>query len=429
MSLKDYSTFQIVFIGVFIFFALVGFIIIATRSASPGQETVTLSVWGTVDAGTFSDVTRTLLDVTEEYRFNYREINNSEFDRVLVEALAEGRGPDMILLPDDRIVEHQSKVWTISYDTYSQRRFRDTFIDATEIFTTPDGIVAFPFMIDPLVMYWNRELFANAGVVNHPTYWDEVVETVKNVREVSGSRVETAGIAFGEYSNVRNAKGILSSLLLQAGVPIVERQNGRYVTRLSGNTEDTNAATSVVRFYTEFANPTSPVYTWNRALPGSRQMFTAGDLGMYIGYASELPVIRRTNPNLNFDVAEMPQRRASSGRRTYARQHGLAILRQSQRAQAALGAAIRLTEADMIERLTDAANLPPVRRDLLSQTPSDAYKSVFYSSALVARSWYDPEPDESDGVFRSLVENVTSGRLRVSDAIEQAQGSLTQLLN
>lgn len=44
---------------------------------------------------------------------------------------------------------------------------------------TKDSIIAFPLTIDPLVMYWNRDILSNAGIVKPPAYWDEIYSIVK----------------------------------------------------------------------------------------------------------------------------------------------------------------------------------------------------------------------------------------------------------
>ncbi len=39
----------------------------------------------------------------------------------------------------------------------------------------------------------------------------------------------------------------------------------------------------------------------------SKNMFLAGDLALYFGFASELDDLKNKNPNLNFDVTLFPQ--------------------------------------------------------------------------------------------------------------------------
>jgi len=64
----------------------------------------------------------------------------------------------------------------------------------------------------------------------------------------------------------------------------------------------------------------------------------------------------------------------------------------------------------------------------LSAKPKDVYKSVFYDSALLADSWLDPSASETDRIFQSMIEDVTSGRLRISSSVSRASNSIDTLL-
>jgi len=72
--------------------------------------------------------------------------------------------------------------------------------------------------------------------------------------------------------------------------------------------------------------------------------------------------------------------------------------------------------------------LPPIRRDMLASVPGTAYQSVFYESALISRGWVDPSREGTRAVFNRLVENVTSGRVRVNEAIRNAGVEIGSLI-
>ena len=60
-----------------------------------------------------------------------------------------------------------------------------------------------------------------------------------------------------------------------------------------------------LRFYTDFALPSKEVYTWNKDLPESFEMFSAGKLSMMFGYSYQLPLLRAQAPKINLGVAPM----------------------------------------------------------------------------------------------------------------------------
>jgi hypothetical protein len=48
-------------------------------------------------------------------------------------------------------------------------------------------------------------------------------------------------------------------------------------------------------------------------------------------------------------------------------------------------------------------------------------------SAIVSRSWLDPNKTSSDAIFNELIQNILSNKLSVSDSINKAQGQLDSI--
>ncbi|MEK7117394.1 MAG: hypothetical protein AAB861_01325, partial [Patescibacteria group bacterium] len=112
---------------------------------------------------------------------------------------------------------------------------------------------------------------------------------------------------------------------------------------------------------------------------------------------------------------------------SYAKFLGVAISRGSKNPGAAFAIASILTSAQGVSAVSEVLNMPPVRRDLLSQKPADAYKSVFYDSAIRSRAWLDPSPEATNDIFAKMIESITSGRERTSSAVSRASGELSNL--
>ena len=88
-----------------------------------------------------------------------------------------------------------------------------------------------------------------------------------------------------------------------------------------------------------------------------------------------------------------------------------------------------MTNSESLKMLSSITELPPVRRDLLSEVQTDAVSSVFYDSALISKAWLDPNSSESGEVFKNMIESVTSGRANLSEAVNTADAELNLLLN
>ncbi len=421
--------FQIVLLAAFGLLAVVALVFLSLYQVSQQEETQIYGdrvlIWGTLSQSAFKAVFQ---DITAENKpFNvvqYEEISKTSFDEELVNAIAEGRSPDLIVLGADALVLHRAKILPIPYDSFPEREFRDTFVDAAEIFAQAQGIYGVPFAIDPLVMYWNRDLFASNGLAQPPTTWEAVVGDVVPRLTVRNTNrdVLQSGLSFGEYRNVESAKKILMMLALQTGSKMVETEGARYKVVLNESVGNTTSSPfeAVVQFYTDFSNVNSPLYSWNRAMVSAKGSFLGGTLGLYFGLGSEYVDIAAKNPNLNFDVAQVPQGASATILRTYGDVYALAIPKASPNPQGAFAVARLITSAQYAQPLSVGLTMAPARRDLLGLGETNVFRKVALQSALIARSWLDPNPKKSDGVLMQMVEDVVSNRERVSIAVKDA---------
>ncbi len=370
------SVFKIIVTGGFIFFIVVGVMLFAGVGGFGGGDTSVgkVVIWGTYDDKIMDSVLREMSFNDDRFSdVKYVEKDERFFNDELVEALASVSGPDLFFLKQNTILRHQGKIFPIPYDTMSQREFKDTFIQEGELFLSGDGIVALPFTVDPMVLYWNRDHYTQVGISRPPQFWDEILLFAVNGKLTT--RGDDGGIfksafSIGEYQNIAHAKELLSMLMLQAGGRLVLVEDdgslsSGLVRRLSnGQTPTENA----LRFYTDFANPTKSIYTWNRALPESKQAFVSGILSNYIGFASELSSIRQKNANLNFDVALVPQVRSNNSSITFGNMTGLAIPKTSENIRGAMQVAFALTSDIVLQDISTKTGLSPVSRTL---TPTE----------------------------------------------------------
>lgn len=419
------TPFQAIVLALFGIAIIGGVVVLATTKSGNTGNTVPVVVWGTMPDEQFNSAISGIVQGKEGLKITYVEVSPDTFDRNLVEALASGSGPDVILLPQDLILRHKGKILPLPYTSMPLPTFKSTFIQEGELFLDDSGIIAIPFSVDPLIMYWNRDLMTNAGVSAPPKTWDEFITLVpKLTSKDKNLNILKSGLALGEFRNIANAKEILTSMLMQTGNFITTYGNSGLESTLKNTSLGSIGA---VNFYTDFSNPVKPDYSWNRSLPNSRDMFTAGNLAIYFGFASELSKIRDKNPNLNFDVTYFPQPKSAPVAITFGRMQGLAVMRNSQNQSWAVKVVTAIVGGDPILRLSQITGLPPVLRSMLNANPSDPYQTIFYNSAVRARAWLDPNPAGSQIVFQNMIESITSGQYEVGRAIEIAGGSLESL--
>ncbi len=426
------KTFPTIVLTVFIGLALVGVVIFATYSSLSQSAVGKVVIWGSFPIETVSTPLGILGQGKNDYKdVTYQSLPADTLISSLVAAIAEGRGPDLVLFPADDLVAKGDTLATIPYSALSRRAFQDTFIKAGEVFLTADGMKAIPFTVDPLVMYWNRSLFSKAGIAVAPKYWDEVATLSPKLTQTDANGTLTLSTtALGTWDNVTHAKAILVSLMHQLGTPIVTSSGTTYTSVLrSGAESGPGPASSALRFYTDFADPAKPNYSWNRSQQSSHDAFIAGTLGLYFGYASELGALREANPNLDFDVASLPQVRGGSLEfgGSFGELTGLAIPRGAKNPNGALVVAQALSGAVAQQSLFSTLQMQTVRRDGGGENASDPYAVVFRNATLSAFAFLDPSPEASEAIFKRMVESISSGKSQVSDAVQSADADLQAL--
>lgn len=428
------GNFQLIVIIAFIAFAIFGVLVfsgaIPIGSSQTSGSLGTVVLWGTVKTDVMAPLLEEFNNANTALVVKYSQKSVNTFDQDLLEALADGTGPDMFLLPNNLAFHYANKIFPIPYSSYPLDSFKNNFAGAGEVFLTSKGILAFPLSIDPLVMYYNRSIFDGSGVVSPPVFWDDLTVLVPKLdaKDDSGKIIKSA-VALGDFSNIAHAKDILSALFMQTGNGIVTEKNGFFNSVL--NTPASNSKYSlsaILKFYTNFADPNQAVYSWNKSFPNSNGAFSAENLAIYFGYASELQSLINTNPNQDLAVAPFPQIKGSNLKLTNANVTGIALLSSSKNFNAAFTAASLMATGNFASEFATATRVAPARRDLLAIKPQDSFSPTFYNSALFARSWLDPSVTDTDNIFSNMIEGVLSNSMTVDSAISDASNKLDLLL-
>lgn len=433
------NPFQLVLIIIFLAIGAVALLVFAGVIKIGGDKGTTgpkgtVVLWGTVSGEVMNPLIDKFNNENKEIEIKYRRQSADTFNQDLLEAIASGSGPDMFLLPDSLAQNYLNKISVIPYTSYPAANFRSVFATAGEVFMTSKGILAFPLIVDPLVMYYNKTQLDSNDIVYPPAYWDDFASLVPTLtkKEEASRQIINSATALGQFSNVTNAKAILSSLFMQAGNNIVSEISpgyfGSVLASLPGEKTGANLG-PIISFYTSFADPLSSLYSWNKSLPNSDVFFTSDKLAFYFGFAGELNAIKGRNPNLNFGITSIPQIKNASSKVTKANVTGIAVSAFSKNPSAALSAATYLaTNGSFAKDFSNALNIPPARRDLLLDRPTDIYGPVLYSSALFSKSWLDPDPVESNAVFRNLIDSVLANTTTPADAVVDASSKINLLL-
>lgn len=424
------TKFQIIVLIIFAICIVAGVATFALYKGNTSSTTIpAVTFWGTFPADIFNNyVAKVNATLTEPITVTYVQKSAATFNQEFVAALARGQGPDGILIPADMILPNYDKLSAIPFTALPQRTFIDNYIEEGTVYLNASGIIAVPFTVDPLVMYWNRDIFNAAGLATYPVYWDEFtgLNTTLTTKDQNGN-IRRSAVAMGDFSNVSNARELLASLIMQIGNPITRTDSEGYIqsTLKPSASADPTAA---ITYFTQFVNPSDKNYSWNRGMPQSKSAFLSGMLATYFGFASELNDIRTKNPNLNFDVAPLPQVRTGGIKASYAKMNAFSIVRTSPNPNAVFQVIMVLSNPTTLSELNTSLYLPTVRRDVIAQGSNDPYISIFDKAALISRTWLDADPSRSRDVLGRMVEAVTSGSKTTYQALQDAGDEYDSIL-
>ena len=428
-----------IFIGGFVFAVLIfsGLIDFGSEKDEDLSLTGEVTIWGTLPKVYFTEAFEIVSSDKEGLIIKYVEKDRDTYQTELVGAFAKGEGPDVYIISTDMIKENESFVYKIPYVSYPEKDFKTSYIDGADIYLDEQGVFGFPILSDPLVLYYNNDILSNNSIVNPPKTWDELFDLNSKLTKKDGNGIISQSmIALGSYNNVNHAKDILATLLIQNGNNLIRKEIEDVNTVYSSVLRENPLGYSVLPidatldFYMIFSNMSSPYYSWNRALPNSLDMFTSGKLAFYIGRASELFKIQSQNPNLSFNVTELPQMKDTNFKRTYAEIYAMVVNKNSVNLSSSVGVAGSFALVDNSRTISTLSSLPPVLRSLLSERPKDnSYLETFFDSVIISRSWLDPNEKKTEVIFRDLIENISSNALGVSDAVNKANSQINLLIN
>jgi ABC-type glycerol-3-phosphate transport system substrate-binding protein len=380
-----------------------------------------VALWGTIPEQDMNKVVQEFNPKAESYRVTYREIPEAQFSQTLLEALANGTAPDLIIAPQEIILANQARLYPFPIASLSEKTYKDTYVDGASLFFNPSGAIALPVSIDPLVLFYNRTLFSKHGFANPPTYWDEIASIAPSLtlRDNKGGFLESA-IALGA-PNVSYIKDILMATVSELGqAPVITQlgADGTFVTTVTANTP-TAAAPSIyplataAMYFTQFADPTKGSYTWSQYGDSPDDAFVAEKLAMYIGYASELGTLRARNPKGDFDMTYFPQTRGYNTFTTGAKMYGIATLKTTKNAVTSFTVESQFAGAGVSPAIAAAIGAVPAFR---SYSTTTGLADVVARSMLVAHPWYDPFASQSLGLVNTMLGDIISGRLGPADA-------------
>jgi len=431
------------------------------KEGEKSTERVDLTIWRVFDDDdSFDQIIKNYRTTHPHVHVDYRKMRFEEYEDELLQAFAENRGPDIFSihntwiqkytplsqpLPDTVKVVYQEERGTIQkevvYITYTEAttsllQFESDHVSVVNddlVFTADDGkkrIHGFPMAVDTMVLFYNRDLLDAAGIPEPPDDWDEFQDQVKllTVVDKDGNIIQ-AGAGIGTGENVERSFDILSLLMMQVGTEMTSEGGRATFDETPDNYPyKTLPGLDALRFYTDFANPTKEVYTWNTDQQNSFDAFVQGRSAFFFGYSYHISEIRSKAPKLDFAITNTPQ--ISGGRQVnYANYWVEVVAEDTDHSDEAWDFVQFAASDDQVVHYLNETNKPTALRSLITTQLNDSDLSIFASQLLTAESWYrGDDAAVAEQAFVDLIEQAIEGVLDTEEAIETAANKVNQTL-
>jgi multiple sugar transport system substrate-binding protein len=422
--------------GAIAFLVLLSFVFILRNSfSSGGQASASITVWGVFDDPlAFNDAITAFEKANKTIKVSYKVYKPQDYEKAVLDALAAGQGPDVWMMHDTWLPKDINKIQPMpatlagsSTPLMTVRQFQSIFVDVAATDLINGGkIYGLPLYVDTLALYYNKDMFATAGIALPPKDWTEFQNDVIKLTTYDASHnITRSGAAMGTARNINRSTDILMMLMLQSGVQMTDPDHVQATFAQSVNGQ--NVGERALQVYTDFANTGKQVYCWNDAMHYSVDAFNAGETAMMINYAHQIPVIRAAAPRLNWAIAPVPQNNPVDAR-TYADYWAFVVSKDTKYSDAAWQFALYMTAGDGTIPYLNAALRPSARRDLIEQQKSDPDLGVFAEQALSARSWFQVDNTAIETIFADMIDAVNLNGSSYQDAIRAAEAKVSVLM-
>jgi multiple sugar transport system substrate-binding protein len=365
----------------------------ATQSTTPGKaaSSVTLTYWGLWEQSPVVDeVLRDFESSHPGIKVNYQMQSYQDYRDRLQSGIASGRGPDVFRFHATWTPMIQNELAPMPDSVYTPSEFQSLFYPAATQLLSLDGkLYGVPLMYDGLALFYNEDALKAANV-QPPQTWAELKEIATKLTIRSNNKIQRAGLAIGNATNVDHFSDILALLILQNG--------GSPDDPTSQNTLD------ALTFYTNFIKTDQ---VWDESFPNSTTAFARGDVAMFFAPSWRIHEIKTVNPNLKFGLVTVPQ--LTANKVTWASFWAEGVSSQSKYKTQSWELIKYLSSPEVLQKLYATASkdrafgeLYP-RQEMASELANQPYANPYLSDAPLAKGWYLSSATHDNGLNDQII--------------------------
>ncbi len=396
--------------------------------ASYPNENITLTYWRTVDGKEVFD------PILEEWKKQHPNVTINiinfpfaEYDKRLSEAAASSTLPDLYMLRADWVPRYKASLKPAPKTIFSVEDYKKTFAPITyQDLLRGEDVLAVTYGIPTLGLFYNTNLFDNAGIKDPPKTWQELLDVNSKLVQKSGNNLIQSGIALGT-SSVANASSIMPLLMMQNGASMTDSPP---TVATFDKPDGTNYPSSAkaLDFYTSFAKPTKSSYSWSDGFGESTTAFSQGRVGMIVDYPYKYLIINSLSPNLKYKMAKLPQVNPTNSV-NYSEYWAEGVATTSKYPDIAWDFYNFMTSYEIMNKYSVPTMKPASRLDLAKAQQQDSLIGVFAEQVPTAKNYYKGNNSASDTAILEMINTSLSGfdpAIAVRSANEKVSGAIKQ---
>ena len=342
---------------------------------------------------------------------------NAIHDRI-VTSIIGGEGPDVVAL-DIAWAGEFIALGLLQDLTPQVAPIADQYFDGPMAALQENGrYYAVPWYTNNVALYYNKDMFAAAGIERPPATWEEFYEAARKLKEAGYYALSLARGGFGTYFFI--------SFLYQNGGRIFA-EDGR--TLVFNSPEAVEAFEWFTGLYTDLKAVPDTImsaFSWDEVyapfLQGRAAMFISGDWARF--------TIQQNAPHINWGVAPLP---AGKRRATVAGGYNLAIGANSRNREAAWKLIEYLTGPEGEGMLLEYGRIP-ARKDIL--TSEAASRDPFFALFIEQAEYGVPQPTHPawlrlnniiGDAFDAVIQGLKTPKQALDDAVREGQALVNSL--
>jgi multiple sugar transport system substrate-binding protein len=273
-------------------------------SSTTSHEPVTITLWNGFTERELGVIKQAVADFHGSHPWITVKVVGGVNDDKIIAAIRGGNAPDVAqsFTADNTGLFCSSGGW-IDLKPYMDKSKIDAgmFPQAVQTYTEYQGKrCALPMLADTYGLYYNKDLFAKAGITSPPKTMSELTEAAKKLTVRDGDSFKVVGFdpAQGFYENAPAHYGPLF------GAAWVDGDNKSVIAKQPGWTEFMNWQKGLIDFY-----GFDKLRRWQAGAGdefSAQNAFERGKLAMAIDGEYRTAFIKAEHPKLNYGTAPMP---------------------------------------------------------------------------------------------------------------------------